>query len=144
MKKIFIGVATLGLLMVVATVPYRADSYAAGAVEPYSAGRSAAAEAGTAAGPPRPDPMRYICALKWDQYYKSKGIEVDVSTRGRYNEVLVISCPMCSVKEHVVEPFLFTVSDGKTGMEKIKECGFKQVAFRGSLGMRELVYDVPE
>ncbi len=140
MMKLFASVATIAVLLVLTVVLYAHTVWAEDAASPATAG-GAGAEA--AAESVRPDPMRYICAVQWNQYYKKKGIEITVSTRGKYNEVLVISCPMCSVKDYVVEPFLFTRHGGKTGMEKIKECGFTKVAFRGSLGMREIVYDVP-
>ncbi len=90
-----------------------------------------------------PDPMRSICAYMWNKYYEKEKAEIRVSTRGKYYETVVFTCPNCSLEEHFVNPFLNTEYQGKTGMDRIKECGFTQVVFRGGRGIQEIVREVP-
>lgn len=91
----------------------------------------------------KPDPMRSICAYMWDRYYEKEKTVIRVSTRGRYNETVVFTCPICNTMEHFINPFLNTEYQGKTGMDRIKECGFTQVIFKGGRGIEEIVRQVP-
>lgn len=91
----------------------------------------------------QPNPMRSICAYMWDGYYEKVKFEMNVSTRGDYDETLIFTCPLCSLRGHLVDPFLNTEYDGKTGMDRIRECGFTQVVARGGRGMEEIVIQVP-
>ena len=94
-----------------------------------------------------PNPQRQYCMLYWNKYYKENNIEMNVSTQGRYDEIVVFTCPDCSLEEHYVEPFLNTEVDGKTGADRIKECGFIEAKFQGAKGIQEiqrtLLTDVP-
>ena len=92
----------------------------------------------------KPDPMRSICAYMWNGYYQKERVEIRVSTRGKYNETVVFTCPNCSLEDHFVNPFLNTEYQGKTGMDRIKECGFTQVIFKGGRGIEEIVRQVPQ
>ena len=92
----------------------------------------------------QPNPMRGICAYMWDEYYEKEKIEINVSTRGDYDETLIFTCPLCSYRSHLVDPFLNTEYQGKTGMDRVVECGFTQVVFRGGRGMEEIVVQVPK
>ncbi len=91
----------------------------------------------------QPNPMRSVCAIMWDGYYEKEKIEMNVSTRGEYDETLIFTCPLCSLRGNLVDPFLNTENEGKTGMDRIRECGFTQVVFRGGRGMEEIVIQVP-
>jgi len=94
-----------------------------------------------------PNPQRLYCMMYWNKYYEDNMIEINVSTEGKYDEVVVFTCPDCSLEEHYVEPFLNTEIDGKTGADKIKECGFVKAKFQGAKGIQEiervLLTDVP-
>ena len=79
----------------------------------------------------------------WNKYYEKEKAEIRVSTRGKYYETVVFTCPNCSLEEYFVNPFLNTEYQGKTGMDRIKECGFTQVVFRGGRGIQEIVRQVP-
>ncbi len=92
----------------------------------------------------QPNPLRTICAMEWDAYYKREKVDIDVSTRGDKNEILVLSCQLCSLEENFIDPFLNSVYHGVTGMERIRRCGFKKVVFKGGAGINEIVREVPE
>ena len=85
-----------------------------------------------------PNPQREYCMLYWNKYYKDNMIDINVSTEGRYDEVVVFTCPDCSLEEHYVEPFLNTKIDGVSGADKIKECGFIKAKFQGARGIQEI------
>lgn len=91
----------------------------------------------------KPDPMRNICAYMWNKYYEKEKAEIRVSTRGKYHEAIVFTCPNCNLEEHFINPFLNTEYVGKTGMDRIKECGFTRVIFKGGRGIEEIVRQVP-
>lgn len=91
----------------------------------------------------KPDPMRSICAYMWNKYYEKEKAEIRVSTRGKYHEDIVFNCPNCNLEEHFINPFLNTEYEGKTGMDRIKECGFTRVIFKGGRGIEEIVKRVP-
>ena len=85
-----------------------------------------------------PNPQREYCMLYWNKHYKDNMIDIRVSTEGRYDEVVVFTCPGCSLEEHYVEPFLNTKIDGVSGAGKIKECGFTKAKFQGARGIQEI------
>lgn len=89
------------------------------------------------------DAQRLYCADLWNVYYEKEKSEIDVSTRGLQNEVVVFKCPDCSLEENFVEPFLNSEYQGKTGMDRIKECGFVSAVFKGGRGRQEIVKQVP-
>lgn len=103
-----------------------------------------AQKGGAASSKPSRNPLRSICAIEWNAYYKSRNIEIEVSTRGADNESVVFTCNLCSLEDHFIEPFLYTEYEGKKGIDRVKECGFKQVVFRGGRGINEIVIDVPD
>lgn len=83
--------------------------------------------------------QRIYCVEYWNEYYnKMKKADIEVSSRGNYDEVIVFNCPNCSLEEHYVEPFLNTEVDGLTGYDRIKQCGFTKAVFKGSKGLREI------
>ena len=85
-----------------------------------------------------PNPQREYCMLYWNKYYKDNMIDMNVSTDGRYDEIVVFTCPDCSLEENYVEPFLNTKIDGVTGADKIRECGFIKAKFQGARGIQEI------
>ena len=87
--------------------------------------------------------QRLYCADLWNTYYEKEKSEIKVSTRGLQNEVVVFNCPDCSLEQDFVEPFLNSEYQGKTGMDRIKECGFVSAVFRGRKGTVEIVRQVP-
>lgn len=89
------------------------------------------------------NPQRVYCAALWSAYYKKEGFEIQVLTRGKYNEVVVFRCPDCSLEKEFVDPFLASENQGKTGMDRIKECGFLVAIFKGGRGIQEIVKQVP-
>jgi len=91
----------------------------------------------------KPNALRSSCAYVWDRYYKKERIDIRVSTKGAYDETVVFTCPDCSMEEHFVNPFLNSEYQGETGMDRIKECGFTQVVFKGARGLEEIVRQVP-
>ncbi len=91
----------------------------------------------------RPNPMRGICEYMWNRYYQKERSEIRVSTRGEHQETVVFTCPDCSLEDHFVNPFLNTKYQGRTGMDRIKECGFTEVVFKGGRGIEEIVRQVP-
>ncbi|HWP90894.1 MAG TPA: hypothetical protein VNN20_01685 [Thermodesulfobacteriota bacterium] len=88
--------------------------------------------------------LRSACAYLWDRYYQKEKVEIRVSTRGNYDETVIFTCPDCSLEENFVEPFLNSEYRGKTGMDRIKACGYTQVVFKGARGLQEIVRQVPE
>jgi RNase P subunit RPR2 len=90
-----------------------------------------------------PEPQRMYCAHKWNDMYNGQKADIEVRTRGEYNEIVVFHCPDCSLKEHFAEPFLESEYRGKTGMMRLSECGFRQAVFKGTRGTHEIVVDVP-
>jgi len=91
----------------------------------------------------KPNALRTACAYLWDRHYKKEKVDLKVSTRGNYDETVVFTCPDCSLEEHFVDPFLNSEYQGKTGMDRIKECGFTQAVFKGARGLQEIVRQVP-
>lgn len=89
-----------------------------------------------------PDPQRMFCKKYWNSYYSERDIDIEVTTRGEYDEVVVFNCPQCSLEEHYVDPFLNTETMGMTGLERIRACGFKKAVFIGSKGIREVERDI--
>ena len=87
------------------------------------------------------DPKRAVCAYKWNSYYAEKNIEIQVTARGKKNESIVFFCHNCSSQEHFVDLFIKGEYQGKTGLERIKECGFTQAIFRGR-GINEVIVPV--
>ena len=88
--------------------------------------------------------LRSACAYLWDRYYQKEKVEIRVSTRGNYDETVIFTCPDCSLEENFVEPFLNSEYQGKSGMDRIKACGYTQVVFKGARGLQEIVRQVPE
>ncbi|MGQ0793702.1 MAG: hypothetical protein ACT4NX_06370 [Deltaproteobacteria bacterium] len=84
-------------------------------------------------------PLRSVCAYIWNAEYKKDKVEIAVSTRGDSGETVVFTCPECSLEEHFVNPFLDNEYRGKTGIERVRECGFAQAVFKGGRGIVELV-----
>ncbi|HSE83922.1 MAG TPA: hypothetical protein VLB01_05190 [Thermodesulfobacteriota bacterium] len=91
----------------------------------------------------KPDPMRSVCALMWNRYYQKENFDIKVSTRGKYDETVVFTCPNCSLEENFVNPFLNSEYQGMSGIARIKECGFTKVVFKGSRGIQEIIRVVP-
>lgn len=89
-----------------------------------------------------PDPQRIYCKKYWNSYYSEYDIDVEVTTRGEYDEIVVFNCPQCSLEEHYVDPFMNTVTDGLSGEERIRACGFKKAVFIGAKGIREIERDI--
>lgn len=90
-----------------------------------------------------PEPQRLYCAEQWTMLYKGQKADIEVTTRGQYNEIAVFSCPDCSLDEHYVKPFLESEYRGKTGLTRLHECGFTQAVFKGMRGTEAIVVDVP-
>jgi hypothetical protein len=91
----------------------------------------------------KPNALRGPCAYLWDRHYRKEKVDIHVSTRGAYDETVVFTCPDCSLEEHFVNPFLNSEYQGKTGMDRLRECGFTEVAFKGGRGLEEIVKSVP-
>jgi len=85
-----------------------------------------------------PNPQREYCIYTWNDYYDRHDIEIKVNSEGVYDEIIVFTCPDCSLEEHYVEPFLNSKVDGKTGADRIRECGFLHAKFQGSKGIQEI------
>ena len=85
-----------------------------------------------------PNPQREYCIYTWNEYYDTHDIEIKVNSEGEYDEIIVFTCPDCSLEEHYVEPFLNSKVDGKTGADRIRECGFIHAKFQGSKGIQEI------
>ena len=92
----------------------------------------------------KPNPQRQYCANLWNVYYEKEGIDMKVLTRGRFDAVVVFKCAECSLEKEVVEPFLYSQYQGKTGMDRIKECGFISAIFKGGRGLEEIIKQVPQ
>lgn len=90
-----------------------------------------------------PEPQRMYCAHRWNDMYEGQKADIEVTTKGQYNEIAVFHCPDCSLREHFVDPFLESEYRGKTGMMRLSECGFSQAVFKGTRGTHEIVVDVP-
>ena len=90
-----------------------------------------------------PEPQRLYCAEQWTQLYKGQKADIKVTTRGQYNEIVLFSCPDCSLDEHYVKPFLESEYRGKTGLMRLHECGFTKAVFKGMRGTEAIVVDVP-
>ncbi len=89
-----------------------------------------------------PNPQRLYCKRLWNKYYSEKGVDIQVSTRGKYDEIVVFRCPDCSLEKHFVNPFLEGEKDGMTGMERIRACGYTKAVFIGTRGISEIERDV--
>jgi hypothetical protein len=89
------------------------------------------------------NPQRIYCATLWNVYYEKEGFEIEVLTRGMHDEVVVFRCPDCSLEKEFVDPFLASEYQGKTGMDRIKECGFLVAIFKGGRGIQEIIKQVP-
>lgn len=85
-----------------------------------------------------PDPQREYCIYTWNDYYDRHDIPIKVNSEGKYDEIIVFTCPDCSLEKHYVEPFLNSKVDGKTGADRIRECGFLHAKFQGSKGIQEI------
>ena len=92
----------------------------------------------------KPNPQRQYCAYLWNDYYEKEGVEMKVLTRGPFDQVVVFKCPECSMEREVVEPFLNSQYQGKTGMDRTKECGFVAAIFKGGRGIEEIIRKVPQ
>lgn len=90
-----------------------------------------------------PNPMRSVCAYSWNRLYENRKAEIRVSTRGEYDETVVFTCPDCSLEENFVNPFLNAEYEGKSGIARIKECGFTKAVFKGARGIQEIGRRVP-
>jgi hypothetical protein len=88
------------------------------------------------------NPQRSYCATLWNVYYEKEGFEIEVLTRGMHDEVVVFKCPECSLEKEFVDPFLVSEYQGKTGMDRIKECGFLVAIFKGRRGIQEIIKQV--
>lgn len=102
-----------------------------------SAGANGAAEAEVEA-----DAQRNYCAMRWTEQYEGQKADIEVKTRGAYDEVAVFNCPDCSLYDNFVKPFLESEYRGKTGMMRLSECGFEQAVFKGNRGTEEIIVDV--
>ncbi|MEQ9619574.1 MAG: hypothetical protein RIG61_10420 [Deltaproteobacteria bacterium] len=89
-----------------------------------------------------PDPNRIVCINDWSRRYEKDYPVVQISSRGEFNETIVFSCLYCASRKSFVAPFLLTVHEGKTAMERMKQCGFKEVVFTNPSGTREVVREV--
>ena len=89
-----------------------------------------------------PNPQRLYCVQYWNAYYSREKVDINVTAKGEYDEVVVFQCPDCSLEKHFVEPFLKTDTDGLTGFDRIKACGFVKALFKGSKGVRTIERDV--
>ncbi|NIP32017.1 MAG: hypothetical protein GTO02_21420 [Candidatus Dadabacteria bacterium] len=88
------------------------------------------------------NPQRNYCKLHWNEYYRSENTNITVSTRGKYDEIVVFTCHECNSEEHFVEPFLNTRTYGMTGIERIRACGFLKAVFKGGKGIQEIERDI--
>ena len=91
-----------------------------------------------------PNPQRSYCAREWTEQYARQKAEIEVSTRGEYDEIVVFDCPSCSLEDHFVIPFLESEYRGKTGYMRLQECGFHKAVFEGFRGIHEISLDVPQ
>lgn len=91
-----------------------------------------------------PNPQRSYCAREWTEQYARQKAEIEVSTRGDYDEIVVFDCPSCSLEDHFIKPFLESEYRGKTGYMRIQECGFHKAVFEGFRGIHEISFDVPQ
>jgi RNase P subunit RPR2 len=89
-----------------------------------------------------PDPGRLACINDWSAQYQKNYPTIHISSRGELNETIVFSCLNCPFQKSFIAPFLLTVSDGKTAMERMKECGFTEVVFTNPMGTREVVREI--
>ena len=85
-----------------------------------------------------PNPQREYCIYTWNDYYDRHDIPIKVNSEGVYDEIIVFTCPDCSLEKHYVEPFLNSKVDGKTGADRIREGGFLHAKFQGSKGIQEI------
>jgi len=85
-----------------------------------------------------PNPQREYCIYTWNDYYDKNDIQIKVNSEGEYDEIIVFTCPDCSLEKHYVEPFLNSKVDGKTGADRIRECGFVHAKFQGGKGIQEI------
>ncbi len=86
-----------------------------------------------------PDPNRLLCINDWSREYEKNYPTIHISSRGELNEIIVFSCLNCPFQKSFIAPFLLTVSDGRTAMERMKECGFTEIVFTNPMGTREVV-----
>lgn len=91
----------------------------------------------------KPNPQRLYCAKLWNVYYEREGFQMKVLTRGNHDEFVIFRCPECSLEREFVDPFLSAEYQGKTGMDRIKECGFLVAIFKGARGIQEIIRKVP-
>jgi hypothetical protein len=89
-----------------------------------------------------PDPNRLVCINDWSKDYQKNYPTIQISSRGELNEVIVFSCLNCPFQKSFITPFLLTVSDGRTAMERMKQCGFTEIVFTNPMGTREVVREV--
>lgn len=89
-----------------------------------------------------PDPNRMVCIDDWSEQYEKDYPIVRISSRGEFNEAIVFTCLYCTSQKSFIAPFLLTVHDGKTAMERMRQCGFKEVVFTNPAGTKEVVREV--
>ena len=89
-----------------------------------------------------PDPNRFLCVNDWSEQYQRDYPTIHISSRGELNEVIVFSCLNCPFQKSFIAPFLLTVSDGRTAIDRMKECGFTEIVFTNPMGTREVVRGV--
>jgi len=91
-----------------------------------------------------PHPLRYSCAMIWNDYYEKEDINIRVRSRGNYDQAVEFFCPTCYNAEHFVKPFLMSEYQGMTGLDRIKSCGFEYIIFKGGRGVNEVIIDVTD
>lgn len=89
-----------------------------------------------------PDPNRMVCIDDWSKQYEKNYPIVQISSRGEFNEAIVFTCLYCASQKLFIAPFLLTEHDGKTAMERMRECGFKEAVFTNPAGTKEVVREV--
>lgn len=89
-----------------------------------------------------PDPNRLVCVNDWSRNYQKNYPSIQISSKGELNEAIVFTCLNCPFQKSFIAPFLLTVTDGKTAMERMKECGFTEVVFTNPMGTREVIRKV--
>lgn len=89
-----------------------------------------------------PDPARIACINSWSKRYEKDSPQIGISARGEFDETIVYTCLYCASQKSFVAPFLLTVHEGKTAMERMRECGFKNVVFTNPSGSKEVVKEI--
>ncbi len=89
-----------------------------------------------------PDPNRMVCINEWSEQYRKDSPLVQVSARGEFDEAIVFTCLYCASQKSFIAPFLLTVHNGKTAMDRMRECGFQEVVFTNPSGTKEVVREI--